>query len=74
MQTDMQNSWHKLLIGAKYTKHHNFKFSLKSIKVNRDFNAVFTLDVTVELVKAFHSGNNLSVKNFYAQMFYKKEH
>ena len=33
-------------VGVKYIKHHNLKCSLKSIKVNRDLNAVVTLDVT----------------------------
>ena len=63
----------KPLIGAKYIKYHNLKRSLKSIKGNRDLNAVVTLDVTVELGKAFHSGTNLSVKKIYVKMFYKKE-
>ena len=61
----MQHPRDKPLIGAKYIKHHNLKCSLKSIKFNRDLNAIITLDVTVKLGKAFHSGNNLSVKKFF---------
>ena len=57
----MQNPRDKPLISVKYIKHHNFKCSLKSIKVNRDLNAVVTLDVTVELSKAFHSDLNAVV-------------
>ena len=68
----MQYPKDKPLIGVKYIKHHNLKCSLQSIKVNRDLNAVVTLDVTVELGKAFHSSNNLSEKNFYVLMFNKK--
>ena len=66
----VQHPRDKPLIGTKYIKHHNLKCSLKPIKVNRDLNAVVTLGVTVELGKAFHSGNNPSAKNFYVQMFY----
>ena len=58
----MQHPRDKPLRGAKYIKYHNLKCSLKSIKGNRDLNAVVTFDVTVELGKAFHSSNNLSLK------------
>ena len=39
----MQHPRDKPLIGTKYIKHHNLKCSLKSIKVNRDLNAVVTV-------------------------------
>ena len=57
----MQHPRDKPLIGAKYIKHHNLKCSQKSMKVNRDLNALVTLDVAVELGKAFHSDLNAVV-------------
>ena len=51
MQKTIQHPRDKPFIGAKYIKHHNLKFSLKSIKVNRDLYTVVTLVVTAELGK-----------------------
>ena len=68
----MQHSREKPLRGAKYIKYYNLKCSLKSIKGNRDLNAVITFDVTVELGKAFHFGNNLSVKKIFPYRCFTK--